>query len=428
MIAPKHSLRHRYLPLVLVLALFTALTVPPILLGKNGTQQAIDMRDNHLPQVNAFVSKPLSLLNYSATAAQTPGHHIALAWIGRLAGYRSGETRDLPIRMANAAFGLLVLFVAWWIFNRTGKDGWLAAVLTLPIACSSYVLFAAIWIATDNGALLFYELAVSVCLTGESVPLIAIAIGCALVMWRQVYLPVAGLFGLSWLLRDRRLSSFPVPFLAAALPCAIMGTYFTHWHGATPPGFQDFNGVGIHLATPASALALLALFLPFYWGYLNAVVINFLRAHRLAAVVLTIITTALWLIGPTDHNVPEGRWGSIVWTLAQHIPSIGSHSPLVLCLSILGVIVLASFVVDARARGEIPFETLAFLLYMIGFSLQIEAFQRYVEAPILFTYGLASARAAKTVRFAWLGPTGLALAFGTLSMLRAYDILPRILN
>jgi hypothetical protein len=67
------------------------------------------MRDNYLPQMNTFITHPLSLIDYRATAAQTPGHHIFLAWIGRLSGYDKIEEDNLVVRFANAVFGYLVI-------------------------------------------------------------------------------------------------------------------------------------------------------------------------------------------------------------------------------------------------------------------------------------------------------------------------------
>jgi hypothetical protein len=426
--SPRGNRIRSYLPIALLLLLFAALVVPPILLGLHGTQQGLDQRDFHLPQVNAFVSQPFEFTHYHATAAQTPGHHILLAWIARSLGYRAVEADNLPIRFANAAFGFLVVLVTWYLYKSRAGNGWRAAVLALPLICSSYILFAAIWIETDDAALLFYELTVALASAVSSPLLPSIAVACMLVMWRQIYLPVTGLFGIAWLIRGPRLRSLPLPLLAVLLPCVLMGIYFIAWKGATPPVFQGVNGVGLHVATPLAALGLTAILLPFYLGYQYPSLLRLLRTRRIVAALLAIAVTALWLLGPSTYDREHGRWGGVVWILAQHTPSVGARSPLILCLAILGALVLCSFVTDAIERHETPYETLALLLYLLGYSLQIEAFQRYVESPLLFTYGYVACRATHPARSAWIGPVFLAACFSILSMLRAYDILPQILH
>jgi hypothetical protein len=294
------------------------------------------------------------------------------------------------------------------------------------MACSSYILFASIWIATDNGAFLFYELAVAAAALGGTFTVAAIAIGAALPFWRQMYLPVAGIFGLSWLLRDRRLNSLPIPLLAAVVPCAVIAAYFVAWHGLTPPGFQGFNGFGFHTGTPLSVLGLIALFAPFYFGYLRS---SLLLLSTQKTLVFGILCAAgiLWLMGPTNHSVEDGRWGGLIWTLAEHTPLIGSRSPLVLCLALVGGLIVSGWIAEALARREMPYEVLTLALYLIGYSLQIEAFQRYVEAPILFTYGFAATRAIPA-RYAHIGPSLLAAALGCASVMRIFGIAPRMLT
>lgn len=412
----------------MLLSLFTLLISPPILLGIYDTEQSKDMLLAHLPQVDWFVRHPWSLLHYRATSATTPGQHIVLAWFARCLGYTEVLRGNLPVRFANAALGYLVLVCAWRIFRLRTGSAWRAAILTLPLACSSYVLFAAIWIATDNGAFLFYELAVAVAAAGVTVPFIAILIGAALVFWRQMYLPVSGIFGLSWLLQDRRIRRLPVPVLACVAPLCIIAAYFFAWHGLTPPGFQTFNGFGFHTGTPLAVLGLIALFSPFYIGYLREPLQLALRQKFLLFAILG-TAVCLWLMGPSSHDVEQGRWGGMIWTLARHGPIVlGSRSPVVLALALLGGLVLSSWIAEAHARREIPFDLLALGLYVLGYSLQVEAFERYVEAPVLFTYGFACARTGRSHRFAWIGPVALALLMGFASLMRVYGILPRLLD
>ena len=413
-----------------ILLLFSLLVIPPILLGLENSQQAIDMRDNHLPQVNTFIAAPFSLFSYRPSAATTPGQHVVLAWFARILGYTSIGTRTLPVRLANAAFGYLVVATVWAMLRRLTGDLRAAFALTLPIACSSYVLFAAIWINTDDGALWFYTLIVAGGMLLDQLPAGMIALAAAMVFWRQIYLPVTGAFAVQW--AGKALSSSPgsavVPALAILVPGAIVAAYLLEWGALTPPGFQLFNGSGCKVAVPLSALALVGLFLPVYALYIGRPVLVFLRRHRLAALLLCLGVLGVWLIGPTSYDNQDGRWGAVIWVLAKALPTIGSRSPIVLAAATAGAIVLAALLVEGRKERALPFEVVALCLYFIGYSGQVEAFQRYIEAPILFTYAVSATRHEALSRHAWIGPVLLAAVLASASMLRAYGGLPRLLH
>jgi hypothetical protein len=418
----------KYLPIIFILVIFAGLVVPATFRDYYDTQQGHDMQEHHLPQVNTFIARPFSIFDYPANAASTPGHHIALAWIARILGYSSIADTTYPIRLINALFGVAVVIVAWITFYSRASTSWKASILTVPLAFSSYVLFAAIWINTDDGALLWYELVVAIAASNITLPLAAVLLCSALVMWRQIYLPVTGIFVLSWLAKKRTLRSLPVPVLATVAPAAIVGIYYWYWKGLVPPNFKSFNDVRFQFATPLSALALIGLVLPFYFGYLYWPISKLLRLRPRAVLCITMGVAAAWCLGPTDHSVEWGRWGGVVWTLALHAPSFGAHSFAVLCLAIVGAIILVSMIAETWPWGKYSAGTICLVLYLVGYSLQMEAFQRYIEPQILFTYGFWASAEKNESRRAWLGPLFLAIMLMTLAAFRAYGLSSQIFS
>jgi hypothetical protein len=419
---------YKYLPITFVLLIFLGLVIPATFRHYFNTQQGNDMYDWHLPQVNTFVTRPFAFFNYPATAAMTPGHHIALAWFARLLGYSNVTETAYPIRLANAVFGVAVVVVAWSTFYSRARAGWLAAILVAPLAFSSYVLLAAIWVATDNGALLWYELVVAIAANNVAIPLSAVLVCSALVMWRQIYLPVTGIFVLSWLAQKRTLLTLPLPLLATVLPAAIVGIYYWHWHGFVPPYFQIHNNVHFQFATPLSALALSGLILPFYFACLNSSIRKALRLRPRLMLCTLAGVVAAWCLGPTDHNVEQGRWGGIIWAVALHTPALGSHSFAVLCLAVVGAVTFVSMLAQSLPWGKHSAGTICLVLYLVGYSMQMETFQRYIEPQLLFTYGFWASGEKHGSTRAWVGPLLLAIILAVLSAFRAYDILPRLFS
>jgi hypothetical protein len=144
-----------------------------------------------------------------------------------------------------------------------------------------------------------------------------------------------------------------------------------------------------------------------------------------------VVALALWLVGPTNYERSDnsvtgeraGRWGSIVWTLAAQTPHIGTHSFVVLGLMALGIPALVAIMLHAFRENYFPAETLLLAFYLIGYSAQPLAVQRYVEPPILLTFATFAARLPKARGEFDLVPVGLALIYATLTTLHNTEIL-----
>jgi hypothetical protein len=109
--------------------------------------------------------------------------------------------------------------------------------------------------------------------------------------------------------------------------------------------------------------------------------------------------------------------------LAAQTPHIGTHSFVVLGLMALGIAALAAIMLHAFRENYFPAETLLLAFYLIGYSAQPLAVQRYVEPPILLTFATFAARLPKARGEFDLVPLGLALIYATLTTLHNTEIL-----
>ncbi|WGF89341.1 hypothetical protein [Marinivivus vitaminiproducens] len=416
----------RFVPATLLACLFVAITLPPVLAGLGGNFVAGDMATFHLPQINLFIGSPFAVFDYEATSATTPGYHWLLALFARLSGYAEVDAATLPLRLANLAVGLAVVLGFWAILQRLSGDGWRAAVLTVPLLASSYVLNAAIWVVTDNAALLGYVLMLAALLFQPDRPGRAALAGLLAVASRQIYLPIVAAIALPLMVERWTTWGVGRRMLAIALPVAPVLAWAIAWQGLTPPRFQDFNAAQFNPAVPLHALALTGLFAcvyaPFAWRFVRSE--GYARAAALA-IGAAVLALALWLIVPTAYSDQDGRWGSLVWLFAKLLPAPGGHAPLVLPLIAGGLAALAVMAWHAWRRRYLPVELAMLLLYFAGYAFQPLAWQRYIEPVILITMGVFVAR-LDAPRWALLGPAVTALLFGMLALGRIWGWVPRL--
>lgn len=428
------------LPPLLLLVLFSLLVFPPIFAGAGGTGAELDQDTAHLPQIDHFVRHPRDWLDYEAKTATTPGHHVVLAGVARLLGVESVTAETRGVRIANALFGHALLLFVWLVMYRVSGSPWRAVLFALPVACSSYVQAASIWIVTDNGALLFYAAALWMALGPETRPrpgLRAVLAGLAatlMVWWRQMYLPVVGAAGLCAMPSSGGLGRrvrYLVPMLG---PLLVMALYAREWGGITPPVMSHYARV--EPAVPLHALALVGLFGFAYGPYLAGGFSSAWRSEmralprgtlgRVTLVAALLAVPGLWYAAATTYDEPAGRWGSLVWVLARKTPVLGDRSPAVLVLALLGGAILVLMAVRAARTRPFPTEFLFLVLYLAGYSAQPYAWQRYIEPQVMVTFGALCLREPIPPRWTWLGPAGMALLFAALAQARFWGAVPQL--
>jgi hypothetical protein len=412
------------------LGLFLILVLPAIFFGINTEMAASDQFLGHIPQINFQIAHPFTLYNPATVAAQVPGYHIMLAWIAILFGYTEIDAGTLLLRLVNAAMGAGFLAVVWVVMRRLQADPWRMTALVLPLACSTYVISSAVWITTDDAALLCYALVLYSVMFHRRNSLLAGLTAALLVMVRHIFLPVVGVYALSLLQApNRELRRDLASAAAAIIPSALIVGYFALlWGGLTPPRVQSFNAVTLNGSVPLHALALTGLFALAYAPTLlrSALAID-RRPLLFGAGTAAVVATVLWLVVASDYApYPAERWGSLVWYVAHFAPTIAHRSLPILPLAALGAATLTAMVMHAHQGRYFPAATAMLLLYFVAYSGQYFAWQRYIEPPIMLTFAVFCARLERLGWVDLLGPLVLSAVFGTMSLLRLYGLVGQL--
>lgn len=374
--------------------------------------EAYDEQFFHLPVIEQFARDlpTPDLRNYNS--ATTPGYHLLGAIVHSIGG--TGL-----VRVFYAACALLLpLLLFRAAVPRLGIG---AALLSSLLLClSNYVIAAATWLTTDNIALLFVTLALVcqlVALDRDDWRLLLLAslAVVAAVLVRQIHLWLCGpLFVSALLLLPRDLRGFLSGTLGCAAAVLVVGAFVLAWGGLTPPGFAAQHAGGWNLAALAYILAL--------FGGLSLFFLGFLAPTRddwivLVAGALLGLLPALLLATAPDPEA--GRWGGVLWQLADRLPLLAGRSLVFLLLCPLGGAALLLWLKRTwPAYGGVIL--LALVAFAVAHTANFQVWQRYYEPFLLVVLVLLASRSEE--RRVWaLWPVGvLALGLAGISALKVY--------
>ena len=428
----------RHLPTIIVAVgialVFGVLVVPPILVdAQTHSSLACDMFD-HLRLINFFIQHPWSIVDFPGYSVSLPGHHILLAWVARALGYMAIDSRTVPIRLLHATFGLVFGLILFLFLYRLRQDDppkgrlWLILALWISVLPSFYFVHSSVFISTDLPAVTIYLVFLYLIVIHSEATAGIILSATALVFWRQNYAPVVVL---PLLTNPDRVYTNPIgPSLTAFLPGALLLFYIFHFGGFAPP-----NSITEHLPEPfigvffphsiLHAFAFLGLVSPIYLMIFSIVVQTAYRSRCtfIAAAVIFLLITVIWIAVPSTFDIEAGRWGSVVWSISQIGPRWGDRSVIVLLLASFGAAFVASLMDLALSRHEIRPILLGMLLYIAGQIVQPLAYQRYVEPVVLMSLALIAAPCV-IVRKRWISLFASIFAlYSLVGLLRVYDIL-----
>jgi hypothetical protein len=374
-------------PMLAVGAGFAGLCLGVILGGRDVGHWASDQNLHHLEAVRQFVRQwpwP-DLTDYPSATA--PGWHLLLAAVVQ-SGYPESQLRLLAILP-----GLLALASVW----RTGVQ-WaspaMAALASLPLAMSPYVLGGSCWITTDVPAIAGVGWAMGYLVndrwgraavkTGGWSPRVLRAgvVACLTTTIRQ---PMAWLaVPVVWAAVNRRLRW---GIAASLLPVVVLAFWIILWKGLIPPAYRDLHSRGWNLASVLTSLSLVAI-----WGGVlvagckdwRSTVRQVLgdRRFRIAMILLLL----LWIAVPSDFDREGGRWGGPIWNLVRAAPAVFDRSIVLLPMAAAGVLVLGVLVRRAFAAGRGPQGYLLFMslaLLVIANAANSQAWQRYADPGLL---------------------------------------------
>ncbi len=446
----------RHGPALALSLLYGVLVLPMILSGAGYAAPAWDEQTFHLPIVRTMVEQwpRVDVVEYDS--ATTPGYHLLMALVLKLTGSVTA------CRLVSAVLSWGLLMAAYAIARRilapkaaatsdraVLHSGWIAAALVLPLALSQYFLGAAIWLTTDNAALLFVALALGGAAAARFTPGRGLLLGVwalLAVLVRQLHVWVAAPIGLAALLasplvrlapsvlRDderqspRTWANLLVGVIAGAMPVAALAVFIVLW-GALLPRSEAIRGQhlqGVNPATFAFALSLIGVLGVFFLTVAPGGVFGHVRRLRERRGVVALAAgagLASALAFPTfwvDRVRDTG-----LWKLVKIGPVVMERSVVLAVLAPLGAVVLVLLyrgASDAGRRVPALVLMLGMLAWLTAQSANIMCWHRYFEPLMLVCLGwLAAMGVRERVRPAnLLGPVGLALLLGVVSAWLVY--------
>lgn len=404
-------------PALALLAVFVALVAPLIVLQRAGTAGAGDQEFFHLPAITQYAHELPRVELFRARAIEGPLYHLTLAPVVRYVSSSRAVLQSL-----SSVFALAFLLVVFATYGRlVGR--WAALALTLPLACSLYVVQSAGWLATDDASLLFVAIAVFACLDlspweraspvgssagaepavatgttwrvglrGRDRPRLALAgVASLLAVWtRQIDAWLVGIVLVAGVAAARPLGRLDRGQLlravgAAAIPLLGVAVLLAVWGGLTPPRFQGFQGQPyLRPSSFALALAVFGLFsIPFLaalgeWPRASLA----LLARDRAAIACVAAGAATALVVPSSYSPSFGRAGGVVWHLVAHGPVVGQRSLLLAVLAAWGALTVLQWWrlyrggADAWRAGIL---LLVVLAVAVAQAVSANVFQRYFE-------------------------------------------------
>jgi len=444
-----------------VLAQFFILFVlKPPTLSRVLNPRLYDEQYFHLHAIRTFAEQLPTPDLSDYRAATTPLYHLILALASQVIG-----DGDLQMRLVSGLFPLILsVMLARVIAGHVSTVS--AVALTVPVACSPYILSGAVWALPDAAAWLGVVSMLLLCLRSkyDDFTLVFGAITLLfLVLTRQVHLWAASTLWLAaWIgsehkppLDNKRfITTVPLDHAAqrarrtltafvATLPAFIAVLWFMWiWGGLVPPEFQNLKNAmaasvgegnatvhtGPNFATPAFFLAVVGLLSPFY---LSAMLPEIIRRWKLGPKHTSALFGAgltgfvLSVVVPTDFDPQAGRKSGI-WNLHRDLVDtlpfieIADRSLLVAGLAALGgtTLLLALSGCANRQRLIMGGSVIAFVTAQ---SANLQCWQRYHEPMAAVVLGLCIAFGRKSPpRWAYVGPVVLGLVLTAIVTLYLY--------
>lgn len=408
-------------PGIAMALLFLALTIPALLmpgtmvtLQQSGHKYAVnqmgDQKRWHEPAIMTFAEQLPSVDLREYESATSPGYYLFLAPVARAFGY------GFALHAVNLLIGLGFVLAVWWMCTHL-TDGWKSALVVAPLAASSYIVGASIWLNTDPLALLLVSLAMWFLVFAKPGPKY-IAIGCvfagAAVFTRQLHIWViapAGLVLLAhvlpagqapfskeiraeevWSTRATVLTGF-----ALLIPVATLACLTALWGGLTPDNdiVRKLHHAGVNPATPALALGLFGMFGIAFVPFLLPVRSKW--KSRLATTAAGVATMTA-LVVPTGSSPDDGRAHGLLWRIVEKTDVLTFHDrsiPLAILAGIGGCILVMLYqgARDNGRRRSFLILSLTLLGWVAAQSMNSQAWQRYFEPIVLMALAWMSALA-----------------------------------
>lgn len=435
--------------LAFCLAAAALATVAPLTQGR----AAVDHLNFHEPTIRVFADAfpTPDLTDY--WSATSPLYHLVLGAITRAL-----DLNRFGMMVAGSLFtGLLVALVANATAARAGIRR--AALLTLPLAVSLYVVQAGVYLLPDNAAWAGIVAVLLIALRPAFNPRLLLAAGLVLVLLvatRQIHIWAAAIvWAAAWIgpeadlppqaFRGPRLlgetkalllTNTPAKArrfafaLLATLPAFALLVLFTRlWGGLVPPKFQDMYH-GWNPATPVFFLTIVGLYAPFYAGWIAPALLTLWRHNPRLVLAAAAAAAVLSFLPETTYDWDAGRLSG-VWNLVRitspELIVFGRTSLVLVVPTVIGAVSLLAVLSMCRRRDAWIYAA-AVVAFIAAQTASPELWQRYHEPFILIILALVCAKAEShpmmsrrwISRWAkYVGPAALAAAFVALGVFTA---------
>jgi hypothetical protein len=363
--------------------LLLALALPLIRANVFSNNDAFDEVNYHRPIIATMAADfpAVDLVNYNA--AMAPGYHATMACVLRFSGSWAA------VRAANLTIGVLLVVVAGhvaWQLSRAPS----AALTTLAVAASSYVVSGSVWLTTDNLGLLLAMTSLSVLILSRPAPAYSLAsgiVGGLSAMVRQIHVWTAAPIAVNalWpddMTGDDRVWRRSASVASAALPIIAVGAFVVLWGGLLPPRF-----VGHHERWNPAAFAFgLSLLGAFGLPWLSLMTADLRPAIESRAGRLAIAAALCASLVPTGYDVHSGRWGGWLWEVVRRSPVAFGRSLVLPILAVGGTCAILTLVYRASRAGrrrEAVVLVTALAAWMAAQSANFQVWQRYFEPATL---------------------------------------------
>lgn len=351
-------------------------------LGVVATAGGNDQQSFHLPSVTQIRDEFPHINIVDLNTATGPLYHLVVAAISGPLGFGEAGTQ-----IVGALFAALLAALAVWHARNVPTAYW-RALAVAPLLLSAYFWQSALWMLTDDAAILFTMAALIMMerdLTVRRQVAIGVLIAAAIAtrqtfVWTLVPAVLACLHclhGQPWSTKFRALARMTVPGVA------VLAVLVALWGGLTPPAMRGFNASGAAQSwiSVAFTFAVAAVFaVPVLLATMRTGVI---RDHaRIAATVGVVVSLPAVVCPSAATSFPDdSRRGGVVWSVVAEFPDLAGRAPILVALAFIGgfACTIVYFLLDRRTAIILSSSLLALAVATTPAS---QMYQKYVELPI----------------------------------------------
>lgn len=391
--------------------------------GVMTTSAAYDQAHFHLPAVIRLRNDFPSVDIVDLPTATGPLYHVVVSALsGPLSLDRAGT--QIVGGLFSVALAALTLYSTRGIGAPARRF-----LASAPLICSAYFWQSAVWMLTDNAAILFAMAATLLLMKGEPSGRREIAIGFLIalaVSTRQssVWLLAPAISVTALLSTPQHVGRTALACLRVSAPAiTALVILVSLWKGLTPPGAGDFNANGsspVALTYTFAVASIFALPLLLCFPNLGSLISSRIRVAS-AAGVAAALPAAAFTSGATDPP-NHSRRGGPIWQLVAATGDVWGRSPALIALGFIGAFSCVVVASQLQRRVALIMSTSVIAISAVG-TAGAQLFQKYAELPLAMLSVLAIVTFISQSKLVRLWPLAILAAL-QLAMTGVIVVLP----